>query len=79
MKTAVSIPDALFEEVERQAKKDGVSRSQLYAEALAAYLMVRREEGLTEGMNRALEGIDQTPDLGVQEAGRRTFQRSEWI
>jgi len=41
--------------------------------------MVRREEGLTEGMNRALEGIDQTPDLGVQEAGRRTFQRSEWI
>ena len=78
MKTAVSIPDALFEEAERQAKKDGVSRSRLYAEALAAYLMVRREAGLTEAMNRALEGIDQIPDIGLQEAGPRTFQRCEW-
>ncbi len=78
MKTAVSIPDALFEEAERQAKKDRVSRSQLYADALAAHLKDRREAGLTEAMNRALDGIDQTPDRGVQEAGRRTFQRSEW-
>ena len=78
MKVAVWIPDALFEEAERQAKMDGVSRSQLYADALAAHLKDRREAGLTEAMNRALEGIDQMPDGGLREAGRRTFQRSEW-
>ena len=34
MKTAVSIPDAIFEAAERLARKRKVSRSRLYAEAL---------------------------------------------
>lgn len=38
MKTAVSLPDKIFRRAERAAKKLGVSRSELYAKAIAAYL-----------------------------------------
>jgi metal-responsive CopG/Arc/MetJ family transcriptional regulator len=34
MKTAVSIPDRIFREAERHARRSKKSRSQLYAEAL---------------------------------------------
>lgn len=62
MKTAVSIPDVLFHEAERQAATNKMSRSQLYATALAAYLREERGRQITEQMNRALEEIDQTAD-----------------
>lgn len=38
VKTAVSLPDEVFRRAERAAKKLGVSRSELYARAIAAYL-----------------------------------------
>ncbi len=38
MKTAISLPDALFRAADRLAARLGVSRSQLYARALADYL-----------------------------------------
>ncbi len=38
MKTAISLPDAIFEEAEALAQQLGRSRSELYIEALKAYL-----------------------------------------
>jgi len=38
MKTAVSIPDDVFEKAERHARRMGKSRSQLYNHALAEYV-----------------------------------------
>ncbi|MDZ7631520.1 MAG: hypothetical protein U5K74_09270 [Gemmatimonadaceae bacterium] len=38
MKTAISLPDALFDEADAVAYRLGVSRSQLYATALAEYI-----------------------------------------
>jgi metal-responsive CopG/Arc/MetJ family transcriptional regulator len=38
MKTAISLPDPVFEEAESLAKQLGVSRSELYTKALKAYL-----------------------------------------
>ena len=38
MKTAISLPDPIFEEAESLAKQLGVSRSELYTNALKAYL-----------------------------------------
>ena len=37
MKTAVSIPDAVFDAAERLAERLGLSRSELYARAIDAY------------------------------------------
>jgi hypothetical protein len=41
MKTAISIPDSLFEEADRLAKSRGWSRSELYANAVTAYVNSR--------------------------------------
>ncbi len=38
MKTAISLPDSVFEEAEALAQQLGVSRSELYTKALKAYL-----------------------------------------
>ncbi len=38
MKTAISLPDSVFEEAEVLARQLGLSRSELYTKALQAYL-----------------------------------------
>jgi metal-responsive CopG/Arc/MetJ family transcriptional regulator len=38
MKTAISLPDSIFEAAEKLAKRFGISRSQLYANAVTEYL-----------------------------------------
>lgn len=51
MKTAISIPDELFQKAEGAAKSLSISRSELYQRALAAFL--DRQEGrlVTEALN----------------------------
>ncbi len=51
MKTAVSIPDGLFESAEGFAKRRGMSRSELYAKALREYLEEHKAEGITERLD----------------------------
>jgi len=81
MKTAISIPNPLFEEVERLAKRKGKSRSQLYSEAVADYLAKHDSESLTENMtermNRVARAVDTRPDPWLAAAGRQVLQRDE--
>jgi len=51
MKTAISIPDALFAAAERLAKQLGVSRSELFRKALGDFLRDHNQEGVTEKLN----------------------------
>lgn len=51
MKTAVSIPDRVFESAEKLAARLGVSRSQLYAKALAILVEKHREDLITSRLN----------------------------
>jgi predicted transcriptional regulator len=78
MKTAISIPDELFGRAEALARKTGKSRSQLYQEALVEYLLRRDPGAVTQAMEEALAEIDPQLDAWVIEAGRRTFERTEW-
>jgi metal-responsive CopG/Arc/MetJ family transcriptional regulator len=56
MKTAVSIPDVLFESAEGFARRRGMSRSELYAKALDAYLAEHKSEGITERLDAVYAG-----------------------
>ena len=60
MKTAISLPDPLFEAAEQLARQLGKSRSQLYADALREYLERRRDEDITRRLN---EIYDAEPEL----------------
>jgi metal-responsive CopG/Arc/MetJ family transcriptional regulator len=51
MKTAISIPDPIFEAANRLARRLGLSRSELYAKAVSAYLERHRQEGITAALN----------------------------
>jgi metal-responsive CopG/Arc/MetJ family transcriptional regulator len=78
MKTALSIPDALFQAADELAAKEKLSRSQLYARAMEQYLATRKKENMREEMREALRHIDQTPDPAWEEAQRLALLRSEW-
>ena len=51
MKTAVSIPDRVFQSAEKLAARLGVSRSELYAKALSALVEKHREDIVTAQLN----------------------------
>jgi predicted transcriptional regulator len=78
MKTAVSIPDDVFEEVERLAQGMNRSRSHVYSRALAEFVARHSPDRVTEAMNRALEEIDEPMDEFIRTASRRVLERSEW-
>lgn len=54
MKTAISLPDELFEKAEQVAARLQVSRSELYARALAAYLREHDGARITREIDRVL-------------------------
>lgn len=78
MKTAVSIPDDVFEEVERLARRMKRSRSETYSRALAEYVARHAPNRVTDAMNRALAEIGEPTDRFVRTASRRVLERSEW-
>jgi len=78
MKTAISIPDALFEAGEQTARRLGVSRSELYQRALRAYLREHRGDGVTEALNAVYGDRGETARVDpVLEAIQRASIASE--
>lgn len=57
MKTAISLPDDLFAKAEALARKEGLSRSELYAKALADYIRRQERSGITEELNALVEKV----------------------
>ena len=55
MKTAISIPDPIFESAEKLAKRLGISRSQLYSDAVDALIEKYRYSGVTEQLDAVYE------------------------
>ncbi|MEK7409168.1 MAG: ribbon-helix-helix protein, CopG family [Acidobacteriota bacterium] len=78
MKTAVSIPDDVFEGAERLARHTGKSRSQLFSDALRDYVARHAPEEVTEAMNRVCAELGDPKDPFVSLAARRLLERSEW-
>jgi predicted transcriptional regulator len=78
MKTAVSIPDDIFEEAERLAERTQRSRSEVYARALAEYVARHAPDRVTEAMDQALSALNGDEDAFASTVGRRTLKRTEW-
>lgn len=79
MKTAVSIPDRIFQEAERYAKRAKKSRSQVFSEAVAEYLARRAPDNVTESMNAVLDALgDDGKDRFVAKAAKARLKRVEW-
>ena len=78
MKTAVSLPDDLFEQAERFARRARKSRSQLYGEALREYVARHSNDEVTEAMDRVVAEVGAERDPFDVIAARRALGRSAW-
>jgi predicted DNA-binding protein len=78
MKTAISLPDDIFERAERLARRTKRSRSEIYREALREYLARHEPGAITEAMDRVAAEIDTRPDSFGRAAARRALERDEW-
>jgi metal-responsive CopG/Arc/MetJ family transcriptional regulator len=78
MKTAVSIPDDVFQDAERLARRAKKSRSRIFSEALKEYVARHAPEEVTDAMDRAVALVGETPDKFTAAATRRVLERTEW-
>jgi metal-responsive CopG/Arc/MetJ family transcriptional regulator len=80
MKTAISIPDAVFEEAEGLAKQRGMSRSELFTRAVAEYVKGERLLGVRERLDAVYkshpEESDLDPAIGLLQA--RSLAKERW-
>ena len=78
MKTAISLPEDLFRLAEAAARKMKMSRSQLYATALAEYLERRTASNITDRLNRIHSRESSELDPALQSAQLRSLEREDW-
>ena len=70
MKTAISLPDSLFDEAEKTARSLGIPRSRLFAEALEEFINRHKRERITERLN---EVYNSSPGLEESEISKASL------
>jgi len=78
MKAVISIPDPVFQNAEQLAKRLKMSRSRLYAAALAEYLMRHRAAGVTDKLNAVYGDGDSSFDEAIAAIQVHSLPRERW-
>jgi metal-responsive CopG/Arc/MetJ family transcriptional regulator len=79
MKTAVSVPDDLFAQVDRLARRSRRSRSEVYSAALREYVARHAPDEVTARLDAVVAeaGDAESGDFSAR-AARRTLESGEW-
>lgn len=78
MKTAISLPDDLFELADEFARKTGRSRSEVYAQALREYLSRHAEDEVTERLNEVIREVEKGLPRDLRRATAQLLGREDW-
>jgi metal-responsive CopG/Arc/MetJ family transcriptional regulator len=78
MKVAISIPDDLFGSGEAVAKRLGMTRSRLYATALADFVAKHRTRKITAQLDAVYAVEDSRLDDTVRRLQARSLPRESW-
>jgi metal-responsive CopG/Arc/MetJ family transcriptional regulator len=78
MKTAVSIPDPVFQSAERTARRLKMSRSELYAKAVAAFVEAHRSDDVTRRLDQVYATEPSTLDPVIEAMALSSIERDEW-
>jgi len=78
MKTAISIPDDVFEAADRTARKLGVSRSELYATAVHEFIERHRVEDVTARLNEVYASTSSDLDDQLYKMQSRLLAKESW-
>jgi hypothetical protein len=81
MKTAISLPDDLFDQAEAAARDLGMSRSKLIRTALEEFLRRRRDVAIAEAIKTSVDRLG--PELSEEDEAwlahnREQLRRVEW-
>ncbi len=78
MKTAISIPDPIFKEAEKAAKRLGMSRSELYSKAVAEFVQILRRDGIKRQLDKIYAEEDSSIDSSLAKIQSATVFRENW-
>lgn len=78
MKTAISIPDPIFQHGERLAKELGWSRSELYSKALRRFIESYLDEQTTAELDRVYSDEPSFPDPVLGQLQLASLVDEEW-
>ena len=79
MKTAISIPDELFQDVERTAQQLGISRSELFARAARFYLDRHSPDEIRRSYDAGYRAVDSDEERRIRRAAARDLlSRVDW-
>ncbi|MBW4451273.1 MAG: ribbon-helix-helix domain-containing protein [Nostoc indistinguendum CM1-VF10] len=78
MKTAISLPDSVFEEAEALARELGVSRSELYTKALKAYLRKYNRNQMLNQLNTVYSEESSELDPVLAKLQFMSLPREDW-
>lgn len=78
MKTAISVPDDVFESAERLARRECRSRSEVYSAALREYVARHSPDEVTDALDRVISDVGDAVDPFVEQAAARILERTKW-
>jgi metal-responsive CopG/Arc/MetJ family transcriptional regulator len=82
MKTAISLPDRLYEEAEKTAQYMGLPRSQLFAKALEEFIEHHNRQRITEKLNEIYAERSTNEFANISNSGlesiRELTQNDSW-
>lgn len=78
MKVTVVVPDDLFAQVERVARRSSRSRSDVYRAALREYLARHAPDEITMAINRVVANVGVRHEAFARAALRRSLSSTEW-
>ncbi len=78
MKTAISIPDKIFNSAEALAQRLKVSRSELYTKAVEDYLKRNKNQGVTEILNDVYRENSNSLDDELYSIQTQSIGKDEW-
>lgn len=78
MKTAISIPNDVFELSEKLAKRLKVSRSRIFAMGIKKLAEEHDEEELIARINAVCEKVDTSLDPFWKKAQSKILEKNEW-
>jgi len=78
MKTAISIPNKLFNEAEQIMHQLHLSRSALYTRALTDFVRTHHPHVITEALNAIYQNESSTLDAVLLNAQANSFSQEDW-
>lgn len=78
MKTAISVPDDVFELSEKLAKQLKVSRSKIFAMGVKKLAEEHDEEALIANINEVCEKVDTSVDPVLFKMATMSLPKEEW-